>query len=112
MESRGWPDFPTTPLQTHTQHSIASSLALKTKLALQTPDPHPLSRNTCHLPATPRATAPTWASQGPFSNKEEEDPVKRERKINRAPSLGQVGPGSKIPTMCLSIFSPGASVSL
>lgn len=38
--------------------------------------------------------------------------MKWERKIDRAPSLGQVGPGSKIPTMCLSIVSPGASVSL
>lgn len=62
------------------QQAITSSLTLETKLALQTPGPHPLSRNTGHLPATPWAMASTQASWVPPSKKELEDGVRQERK--------------------------------
>lgn len=72
-----WP--PTSLLLPPAQQAVTSSLTLQTKLALQTPGPHPLSRNTGHLPATPWATAPTQASRGPPSKTELEDGVSKER---------------------------------
>ena len=69
------------PLHT-SQQATASFLGLETKLATWL---NPLSKNSCHLPATPQAAVPTGASRGPPSKKGEEVPVRWQREVRWGP---------------------------